>query len=189
IRFCYALVATTVALLAHIEVSSAVVEASQTKLAAVNGLKTIETTGPNKRLLRQFTDLDTEDSEERVKAGVIVLNSAKKIDDLLGIKEVNKSLDPKLAEILLNGKKFGDGLSKKTLDEALNGNFAQATKVFARWRANNVDSDTVTKLLTSHPAIEKKYRFVYVAYEGYMETAAAKRLSGIKRKRGDNLMR
>ncbi|KAF1773470.1 hypothetical protein GQ600_14018 [Phytophthora cactorum] len=108
-RFCYALVATTVALLAHIKVSSAVAEASQTKLAAVNGLKTIETTGPNKRLLRQFTDLDTEDSEERVEAGVIVLNSAKKIDDLLGIKEVNKILDPKLAEILLNGKKFGTG--------------------------------------------------------------------------------
>ncbi|KAG2774012.1 hypothetical protein PC129_g17905 [Phytophthora cactorum] len=180
-RFCYALVATTVALLAHIKVSSA----EQTKLAAVNGPKTIETTGANKRLLRQFTDLDTEDSEERVE-GAIVLNSAKKIDDLFGIKEVNKILDPKLADISLNGKKFGDGLSKKTLDEALTGNFAQKTNVFARWRANNVDPETVAKLLTSHPAIEKKYRFVYVAYKSYMETAAAKRLSGIKRKRGDN---
>ncbi|KAG2774143.1 hypothetical protein JG687_00011357 [Phytophthora cactorum] len=64
-RLCYTLIATTAALLAHREVSSLPSEPSQNKLATFDGVKAIDATSTNKRLLRQFSELGTEDDEER----------------------------------------------------------------------------------------------------------------------------
>ncbi|KAG2810132.1 hypothetical protein PC116_g13421 [Phytophthora cactorum] len=107
-----------------------------------------------------------------------------KIDNLLGIKKVNKILDSQLADKLVKGKKCWGWLDMKTLDEALTGTWAQTKDVFARLRANKVDLTELTMALKLHPSIEKKYRFVYEAYAGYMKTPVAKILSGRKRKRG-----
>ncbi|KAG6947932.1 hypothetical protein JG688_00015337 [Phytophthora aleatoria] len=96
-RLCYTLIATTAALLAHREVSSLPSEPSQNKLATFDGVKAIDATSTNKRLLRQFSELGTEDDEERggMGTGTIVFDTSKKIDDFFLARKGQRGPQPK----------------------------------------------------------------------------------------------
>ncbi|ETK83031.1 hypothetical protein L915_11672 [Phytophthora nicotianae] len=179
-RFYYTLLATAAALLVHSDALPAAAETSLNQLTAVDG-----TTITSQRFLRRHTDSETTDNEERLNSGPIVLDTAKKIDDLFEVEKLDKILDPKMADKFLDGKTFFGWLDKSALDEALNGNIAQKTKVFEHWREKRLRPKALTKVLTTDPAVRKKYKFVYEMYDSYIKYVARKKLSGLKRNRGD----
>ncbi|ETK81885.1 hypothetical protein F441_12904 [Phytophthora nicotianae CJ01A1] len=184
-RFFYALAAVAVFFIDS-EVSPVEAETSLIKLKPLKGAQVVTTPNTNKRFLRQYAEFEDEDSEERIKTGTVVLDTTKKIDDFFGIETINKVLDPKQIDEVLKGKKLFGWLDTKTFDDALNGDLMQKREIFAFWRANRLKPRTLTSFMNLHPALEKKYRFVYEAYEGYIKMVAAKKLSGMKRARETN---
>ncbi|KAG6965018.1 hypothetical protein JG687_00005643 [Phytophthora cactorum] len=172
-RRCYVLIAMAAILLSHSGVSAAPSDSSQNKLVAVNGAKAVKYTGTAERFLRRYAESDTRDNEERQ---WIALNT-RIIDMLFGTSE--KIVDPKLVDVLLGGTKI-----KAELDAALTRGERQV-QVFEHWHAQDIKPRAITELLNIHPALEKRYRFVYTMYEGFVMSADANKLAKLKKKRSD----
>ncbi|OWZ01130.1 RxLR effector protein [Phytophthora megakarya] len=174
--------------------------ASHEKLTEVSGPyfdNTVETTSDNKRILR---GVDSKNGEERKAFSInndvpIVVRRWRRVsrptnqvtlqnmDQILKLKELDAALDPKKADKLIKAGYLG-WLGKKDLTMALSTNMKVKIRVFAKWRKEGRTPAVVTELIKKDPAIEKKYRFVYVAYEGWVKKEQAKRITGKKRKRG-----
>ncbi|EEY69748.1 secreted RxLR effector peptide protein, putative [Phytophthora infestans T30-4] len=165
---CYYVLIAIAAVLSGIATAAA--DSRHNKLAAVDSDKTTDRV---ELFLRRNDELDAENTDERIVAGAIPLN-ARIIKRLVKLEK--KMVDPKLADDLLEGTTL-----KTELDAALP--YAGRTQVFERWHAQGLDPSSITKAVNIHPAIEKKYRIVYMMYELFVKSADKKRLAKLKRKR------
>ncbi|OWZ04573.1 hypothetical protein PHMEG_00023502 [Phytophthora megakarya] len=162
------------------------VSAGQNNLADFNGVfsvKNTETADIGKRFLRTY---QSEYDEERKALELERLVKAKRqsnaikitpsnLNRIFNVEKLDEALDPKRAEKLLDEGKLGGWLGKADLDTVLGGKVAQKKEVFSKWRADQRSAEQVTQLLKhTDPAIEKKYRFVYVMYEHFLKTPLKK---------------
>ncbi|KUF81214.1 hypothetical protein AM587_10001956 [Phytophthora nicotianae] len=176
-RACYVVISAAVTFQVHSKTVFALTTLKQNQFATDDStlsIDTAQTTGANKRSLR------TIDASAITK--VVKVPKTITIDELFNIQKLDEALDPKRADDILAKKPLGGWLDKNTLDEVLKGNLAQKKKVFEEWRANKRTGRMINLLIKSDPAIEKKYRFVYKVYAGYLkkiyrEENLAKRLA------------
>ncbi|KAG6953710.1 hypothetical protein JG688_00012695 [Phytophthora aleatoria] len=136
---CFILLAAATILKYHSETVSSLTDSKQNQVAtddSVSSIYTARIASDSKRLLRIGNTITK----------VIKYPKTVTIDQLLDAKHLYEILDPKRADAILAKGPLGGRLDKKTLDEVLNGNFAQKIRL-----------------------IEKKYRFVHKMYAGYLK--------------------
>ncbi|OWZ03790.1 hypothetical protein PHMEG_00024421 [Phytophthora megakarya] len=181
----FALLATaTTILFASSDFVASAGENNEAGFNEVYSVKTSETGNTDQRFVRRF---ESEDDEERrvvelqrlIKANRqsnAVKITSSNLKRIINTERLDETLDPKRAEKLLGeGKLLGGWLGKAELDTVLDGTFAQKKEVFSKWGADQRSAEQLTQLLKhTDPAIENKYRFVYVMYEQFLRTALKK---------------